>query len=222
MPRKVQITSIRTDGTRLDVPATFEDAEIEHLEQYLASVDALLELKIVQEGVPASFEMRVREGQVDYINSEIPPPEEVAALLHRLRPLILENEPMNYLKTSKLLGRRFEYPNFRDLLDQERELFDSRNNQQLIHITSNDTVINCELTLFDWLNSYEYHRDPKKRAKIDGLHRLLPLEHSMPTFMSLLGDKVQAILQLASLIAVMLGKQDSVQVHRRMPKEGGG
>lgn len=62
--------------------------------------------------------------------------------------------------------------------------------------------------------------DPKERAKIDGLHRLLPLEHSMPTFMSLLGDKVQAILQLASLIAVMLGKQDSVQVQRRMLKQG--
>ncbi|MGZ5452539.1 MAG: hypothetical protein ACXWLN_30940 [Thermoanaerobaculia bacterium] len=215
VPRKVQITSSRADGTREDMPATFEDEEVARLEGYLASVDALQELKIVQKGIPASFELCVRDGEVTYINSEVPPPEEIAALLHRLRPLILENEPMNYLKTSNLLKRRFAYPNFRSLLDEQRELFDSRNNQSIVRITANDTVINCEQTVFDWLNSYEYHRDQKKREKIDSLHPLIPLEHSMPTFMSLLGDKVDAIRYLAALIAVMLGLQESVDVVRR-------
>lgn len=124
---------------------------------------------------------------------------------------------MNYLKTSSLLKRRCEYPNFRSLLDEQRELFDSRNNQRSIRITANDTVINSEQTLFDWLNSYEYHRDQKKRSKIDSLHRLIPLEHSIPTFMNLLGDKVDAIRYLAALIAVMLGRQESVTVERRRP-----
>lgn len=74
MPRKVQITSFRADGTREDMPATFEDEEVARLEGYLGYVDALQELKIVHEGVSASFEMRVRDGQVTCINSEVPPP----------------------------------------------------------------------------------------------------------------------------------------------------
>jgi transcription antitermination factor NusA-like protein len=66
--------------------------------------------------------------------------------------------------------------------------------------------------LFDWLNGYEYHRDAAKREKIASLHRLMPLEHSMPILVGMLGDKVQAITQLAGLIAIILGREQSIQV----------
>jgi hypothetical protein len=116
---------------------------------------------------------------------------------------------------SGLLGKVFKYDYVRQLLKRQRRLFDGRNNQQLARVEANGTIINSEETLTAWLNAYEYHRDPEKRAHINSLHRLVPLEHSIPIFVSLLGDKVQAILQLAGLIAVILGRQQTIEVQRR-------
>lgn len=82
-------------------------------------------------------------------------------------------------------------------------------------MTSTDVVLNSEATIWKWLNAYEYHQDPEKRAHLESLHHVLPLESSIPIFLSLLGDKVQAILQLAALVAVVVGKQASVSVSHR-------
>jgi hypothetical protein len=211
MPQHVQLSVNRGDGSRLDMPAIFGDEEVFLLEAYLECVDRLLELPIAREGVSSSFNMQIRDGRIT-LQSEVPPDDELAALLHRLRPLILNDESTNYAKMSAILGRRFEHEYLRDILKDQRRLFDGRNNQELVRITSNNTVINCEQTLFDWLNGYEYHRDPKKRDKIVSLHRTMPLEHSMPILVGMLGDKVQAIVQLAALIAVTLGREQSIQI----------
>lgn len=212
MSRLVQISVDRADGTHLDMPATFEDGEVTTLNEYLACVDDLLKLQVAKDGVPSTFEMRIEDGQVRYIKSDVPPSDEIAALLHRLRPLILAGEPTSYWRVASLLGEKFEYPYLRQILKEQRRLFDGRDNQEFVRITSNGTLINCERTLFDWLNGYEYHRDQVKRAKIQSLHRLVPLEHSMPVLLDLLADKVQAIVQMASLIAVILGREQSVKI----------
>lgn len=205
---------IASTGARLDMPVTFEDEEIEILESYLECADSLLELEVVKQGVPWSYEMRIEEGRRTYVNVEIPSGTEMSALLHRLRPFILSDEPMSYLNVLAILGRRYDYDNMRQLLRDQRRLFDSRNNQEFAQITSNGVVINSEATLFQWLNAYEYHRDPKKKAHIQSLHRLLPLQESIPIFVGLIADKVQAILQLAGLLAVILGREQSIQVQR--------
>jgi hypothetical protein len=218
MSRNVQL-SVDRPASRLDMPATLEDHEVAQLEAYLDCVEQLLELPVARDGVPCSFKMQVRDGRVTLLESEVPSDDELAALLHRLRPLILSDEPASYHNIAGLLGRRFAHQYLRDLLKEQRRLFDGRNNQDLVRITANETVINCEQTLFDWLNGYEYHRDAAKREKIASLHRLVPLEHSMPILIGMLGDKVQAIAQLAGLIAVVLGREQSIQVvrHARSP-----
>lgn len=213
MPRKVQISVCRPDS-RLDMPATLEDDEVTQLEAYLDCVDRLLTLPVARHGVPSSFEMQVRDDRVTLLQSEVPADHDLAALLHRLRPLILSKEPTSYHKIAGLLGRRFAHRYLHDLLKEQRRLFDSIKKQELVRITANETVINCEQTLFDWLNGYEYHRDVAKREKIASLHRVMPLEHSMPILIGMLADKVQAITQLAALIAVVLGREERIQVVR--------
>jgi hypothetical protein len=217
MARQLQISVDGDGGVSLDMPATLEDEEVALLDLYLENLERLMALKVAREGVPCSFEINVRDSRVHSIRSEIPPDDEVATLLHRLRPFILANEAASYVNVTALLARRFNYSYLRQVLKQQRRLFDGRNNQDLMKITSNGTVINSEQTLFDWLNGYEYHGDRKKRDKIESLHRLMPLEHSIPILMGLLGDKVQAIRQLAGLIAVILGREQSLRIVRHGP-----
>src|SRR5207245_3630815 len=140
----------------------------------------LLDVPLARDGVPCSFEMQIRDGRLSLLKSEVPTDDKLAALLHRLRPLILQTESTSYQQITALLGQRFTHPYVRRLLKTQRELFDGRNNQALMRITSNGTLINSEQTLFDWLNGYEYHHDPAKRERIEALHHVIPLEHSLP------------------------------------------
>lgn len=216
MSLQAELTVLNSDeSTKVKIRAVLSTEDIHILEAFLDCTDRLLEVKTAREGVPCSFEMRVENDQVKYITSESPSDEELAALLHRLRPFILVKELVSYLKVSSRLSKLFNHTYVRNLLKEQRELFDGRSNQRLVRITSNDVLINCEKTLFDWLNGFEYHQDPAKRARIESLHRVMPFEHSKPVLLTLLGNKVQAILELASLIAVILGRQDKVQVKRR-------
>ena len=200
------------------MPATLDDGEVARLESYLECVERLYELKVVREGVPCSFELKVSDGQVASIKSEIPPPDEIATLLHRLRPLILMQEPTSFLNISSLLGKRFDYAYLREVLREQRRQFEGRYYQELGRVTSNGTTVNSDEVLFAWLNGYEYHRDPDKREWIESLHHLIPLEHSMAFFVGLLSEKIDAIIELAKLVAVILGKQQEVQIVRRRAK----
>ncbi len=215
MPRvNLRVTNDQS-GDVLDIPAAFEDREWAALQRYLDNADRLLEVQLAREDVPCELTVSVREGRLSEVKTELPPSEQVAALLHRLRPFILEDEPFSYGKTLTLLGRRFEEPYMRNRMKVQRRLFDGRNSQELATVKSNEVVLNSEATLSKWLNAYEYHQDEDKRAHIESLHHVLPLESSIPIFLSLLGDKVQAILQLASLIAVIMGKEPSVTISHR-------
>jgi len=68
-------------------------------------------------------------------------------------------------------------------------------------------VIDCEATLQQWLNAYEYHKNGNKRREVERLHQLLPLEASRAIFVTMLYDKVDAIHHLHSRVRLMLGKQ---------------
>jgi hypothetical protein len=213
-PVNLRVTNDQS-GTVLDMPATFDDTEWSALQSYLDNADRLLAVQLAREGVPCELSINVSEGHLSNIMTELPSSEQVAALLHRLRPFILQSEPFSYAKTLSLLEKHFHQPYMRSRLKEQRRLFDGRNSQELAIVKSNDIVLNSEATLSKWLNAYEYHQDREKKAHIDSLHRVLPLESSIPIFLSLLGDKVQAILQLASIIAVILGKQASVTMSHR-------
>ena len=77
---------------------------------------------------------------------------------------------------------------------------------------SNDQVMNSEEMLFTWLNAHEYHRDRDKQEFLETLHKILPLEWSRGVFVSLLVDKTKAILTLAALVELALGKRETITV----------
>jgi len=93
----------------------------------------------------------------------------------------------------------------------QREIYNGKRTQSAFQIKSNDTVLNSEKVLNDWLNSYEYHRDKEKRKFIESLHEMFPLEASKVIFLGLLSDKTQAIINVAKFIRVVVGKQESVE-----------
>jgi len=88
--------------------------------------------------------------------------------------------------------------------------------QSMFRIQSNDVVLNSERVLYDWLNSFEYHRDKEKKKFIESLHAMFPLNATKALFIGLLSDKTQAIYSVARLIRVVVGKQESMEGHIKL------
>ena len=221
MPYQLSFSAIGDDGVaKVSIAGILSDNDLRLLELYLEDADRLLRNRTAREGVPASLEIKVEAGQVVRVASEYPDADQLDALLHRLRPFVLQNEPASFDNACGAIVRCLPHPYIRGYVRELRRQYDGTDGQQVVSITSNDVVINCERTLQDWLNGFEYHRDLDKRERIQSLHRLMTLESSMPIFMDLLGQKITAIFRLADLIAVVLGRQNDVKVQRRRRIDG--
>jgi hypothetical protein len=210
MSRSFEIT-MKLEG-RNDVVVRGEFTEHEHrtLLQYLDQYDQLGQSKPLREGFPCEMSVKWKQGSELCVEASLPDNDTLGILLHRLRPFILTKEPASYIAVSGIVGRRVENVHLRQLLGRQRMLYDGRQFQQVVRIASNDMIVNSERVLSDWLNSHEYHRDPDKRKAVEALFARIPGELMRCILISMLVDKVQAIRNVASLVAVLLGRSESL------------
>lgn len=216
MAHRAQLKVINDEtGDVLEFEGTITDDVGSLFEQYLSNLDRLLEVQLARDGVPFRYSFLIHEGQLEVTEYDVPSSHNLSAMLHRLRPFILTKEPASYDRVTGAIKRAVPHEYIRKLLKQERELYDGRRNQALVKLTSNDVLLNSEEVLKDWLNAYEYHQDPGKREKLESLHRLMPLEHTLPFFLGLLGGKLRAIENVACIIQLLSGKRPTLQLERR-------
>jgi hypothetical protein len=195
-----------------EIDYSLSDEDIACLSEFLREVDLLWELPIVQAGVPASYSLEWKNGEVVLLDGSIPPVGEIAAFLHKLRPFILTNEPYSFDRVCGILGKRLNNHFVLRLLKDARELYSGKRMQSRIQIQSQEILLNSEITLMNWLNSHEYHRDKDKAAELDRLHKVFPLESSKAIFVLLLSDKLDALAEAADLVELILGKREHLRV----------
>jgi len=104
------------------------------------------------------------------MNSTTMSPSRPGTLLHPV-PLNRRNRPAL---------RKLENAYFRNLLTEYHQLYSGKKSK--VQIKSNETLLNSEDTLLDWLNSYEFHRNEDKRKFIESLHQMLPMDVSKVIF----------------------------------------
>jgi hypothetical protein len=180
------------------------DQDWEILEGYLDDFDRLAASR-----VGAGIQVKTKftfDAQGGFAWSrEMPPDDDVALFLHRLRPFLLKDERSNFNRVCNVLGRCIVHPGFAALLRRQRDEFAGRVFQSQIQFLSNDTLVNSEQVLQDWLNAYEYHRDPERRDQLAKIHHdRLPLEATRPLFVSMLIDKARAVAAVAAVIRLIV------------------
>lgn len=219
MPYEYDLTlTINDTGETVSQKGSFEADDWNTLNEYLEYADDLLKTKFVQDGMPAALNIKWNQDSGMVVSTKLPNWDEVSAFLHKLRPFILEKESTYFYKICNILTRELTHPYFRNIVDQQRDFFSGKRVQSIYKISSNDTVLNSEKVLYDWLNSYEYHRDKEKRKFIDSLHEMFPLDGSKVLFLSLLTDKTKAINNIAVLVRLVVGKQTSFECQVKLPR----
>jgi len=216
MPQISFTVTQRASGKKAVVKADFSEEELGRLNAFCEYVRDVLSIKLVQAGIQCSIDLDYREGVGTTISTDLPPEEEIMALLHRLRPLILNDELASFNAVCGIIGRQIDEPLVREALKYQRRVYDGRRMQEQLVVTStNDElqrIINSEQVLFGWLNAFEYHRDERKRAEIEKLHQLIPLDHSKAIFLMLISDKIRAITAVADLAELIIGKRETTVV----------
>ena len=150
-----------------------------------------------------------------------PSDEEIAALLHRLRPFILHREPFSFNTVTSVMKRRLVHPAIRAVFDEERKRYEGIVWQKELRISSGATVINSDEVFTNWLNALEYHRDDERLPTMEAL-----LESSVPgliywVMLKMLFEKVQAIANVAEVARVVTGLQPTVQFNGCTLQNGG-
>lgn len=198
--------SVRVNQSAREVlHVELSDQDHDTLRQFLRAFDRLADSRL---GIGMSVKARIgwdhREGFSS--SAELPPAEDIAALLHLLRPFLLQREPTSFTKVCGVLGRGLPHVGMRALLRQQQQEFHGRTFQSQIEFRANDVVLNSERILMLWLNAFEYHQDPDKQLELAKLHELLPLDATRPLFVSMLIDKSRALGEVAKIVRIVLGQ----------------
>jgi hypothetical protein len=191
----------------------WEDGQWETLEAYLLYADELYACKLAREGVPVSLNVSYTQETGTCFRAELPDWDDVAVLLHRLRPFVLSEEHASFERTSSLLSRHLPHPLLRQSIKQHRAAYTGQAMQaRFVRIAIGDTILNSEQVLKKWLNAYEYHHDQDKRKELESLLGWLPQDFSRAIFVMLLGEKVNAVLALGNFVSVVLGRQKELKL----------
>jgi hypothetical protein len=207
---EIQLTEKKT-GTQTIVSAEFPPEEVQAFEAYYRYEEDLSTVKFLKDGASVALNVNYLDGIGTSFTAQLPPEEDIIVLLHKLRPLILNDEHGSYNKITGFIGRRFTDANVRSFLRHQRELYDGRSMQRNFQVQAGGIVINSENVLQDWLNAFEYHRDQDKRKALETLHTLLPLPASRALFLMLLSDKASAIFNIGYFIGTLLGKTATLE-----------
>lgn len=206
MPYTIR-TSIQVRGELRVLTGTFDDDEHTTLDAYCGYALQLQATKLVRDGGPGQLSMDFKQGVGWSYKANLPPDDEIIALLHRIRPFILKDEPTNFYRICSLISRIVQDSDMRLMIKRLKKHYSGKSFQSMATFAANGTILNSEETLLMWLNAHEYHKDRDKQFELDKLHQLMPLEASRAIFIMMIYSKVQSIFALAGVIETLLGRQ---------------
>lgn len=198
----------------LSISGEIPDEDWDRLITYADEVVQLENARPLQQDIRAriTFKWDARTRKLCY-EGTLPDDDDVAAILHRLRPFVLQNESANFYRTANILSRYLDHADARAMIKTQHDLYSGKDFQQQLKIDwksqSLQAVVNSDETLTKWLNAYEYHRDRPKQQEIEEFHKLLPHGAPRAIFISMLLDKIKAIINVAIIIRT-LERSDAV------------
>ena len=198
--------SCRDRSTRAEVSTRVEipDDDWVTLIAFADGADELRNSQVFQAGLRVQLKIKWNATTGLAFEGILPPNDVIAALLHRVRPFVLQKEATSFFRVRNILAKHMVHPELRRMLDFQRDLFSGKDFQEQLRIESATPilkgVVNSGESFQKWLNAFEYHHDPQKRAEIEQLCGILTFDAARAVFVSMLLDKLKSILFLATII----------------------
>jgi hypothetical protein len=212
MPRDVSLKIRLSDGSpEVSLKGTLPDEDVASLEAFIRYTDELDAVRLVKSGFQFSYRVQMDETKTVF-SAQHPQEDEVMAVLHRLRPLVLSKEHASFDRVSGILGRTFKDARFHSVLKQIRVTYDCAEPDSPRFI-SNDVALNSRELLFVWLNAHEYHRDLDKQASLEKILGHAPDVFVRQALLMAINGLILGIRALAGLAETVLGRRNTFSAH---------
>jgi hypothetical protein len=203
MAKHFHVATSSKSGDAGEFEGDIPDEEWARLVRFAQCADRLASTGMVRDGCHVSVTLNadIREGIK--VEGAAPLDDDLAAFLHRMRPFVLQDEATYFFKACNILAKYVAEPLFRRLLGRLRDLFSGEDFLAQIQIGVNNTLINTDEMLKNWLNADEYHGDEDKRRELEQLRKVFPEQGSRALFASMMMDKAKAVLEVARIVRAM-------------------
>lgn len=191
----------RRTGEVVECACTFDGEEWALLLRYSELVDRLRATHLLSTPGRIGFSLGFNEEGPFFRTDGAPTNDQVSALLHLMRPFILQ-EATTFKRIKNLLAMNLVDDVFRRYIERQHEIFMGARSMGGVKIVSNDVLVNSERVLHQWLNAEEFHFDDDKHAILESLRdqEFLPKEFTRAVFIDMMLDKARAVVELAHLI----------------------
>lgn len=190
------------------------DKDWDLLKRFNERAIELFQTRFVQSGMPSNLNIKMEPGTLSF-STQLPDPDDLAAFLHRLRPFFLGTEETNFDKICDLIKTRLDNQFITSMISEQQATYHGERLRSMFTIrlirqdtatpASDEFIVNSDELLKKWLYSSEYHFDNNKRELIESFETIMPLEAQKSVFIQLLGEKMEAISLVASIVRVILG-----------------
>jgi hypothetical protein len=162
----------------------------------------LAECRIAETQDQLNLSVSWDKGEPVVFDAELPPEDDIAAFLLRMRPFILDKEPTNFHRVRNILARYLSLPSVRSLLDALKDRYEGKRIPMRIEVgslagtlslTSNDAIDK-------WLNAFEYHQDLEKQMELRAMYEVFPETSARVLFLYAMLERAAAIGKLGALI----------------------
>lgn len=213
------IRLLTDDGSRVEaISYEIPDDEWQRLQRFHGEVERLRSTKFVQNSRGGQIAIKWEAGSHLKSNANPVDTDEAGAMLLKLRPFVLNDEECYFHRVKKLLKRRLEHDAFRRCLDLLNDRFTLKALQRRVDLSFSGRKMLSVDTVMDWLNSYEYHRNPDKKELVQSdLGFLADDQDGLPVVLFALVEMVQAILDLDGLVETLIQVESGSRSEVRYP-----
>ena len=191
--------SLRLRGEELppvEASGVFPPEAHDRLREFVRLVGRVRVSALLLRGMPGLSRVRFDTTSGLTLTSEDYTDAELFELLHVLRPVILEEEPFSFHRTSSMLGRYIDSQDVRDYLKLQTRVFRHGEMNLYMRLSVNNQPLFDESLLRLWLNGTQYHSDAEKAAAWGQLEASLSESGSRALVISQLRGKVLALFNV--------------------------
>jgi hypothetical protein len=203
----VTLISPRT-GKPEQLSGSIPDDEWNLLTRFLAYSYRLAECRMAESQAQLKFGVKAEIGQPTTFEVVLPPEDDIAAFLHRMRPFVLEKEATYFPKVRNIVARYLTLPSVRQHLDLLKDRYAGK--ALGFTITFGSLSLTGGEAIDKWLNAFEYHQDEDKQTQLRAMYATFPEPAARALFLTAMLARASAVGKLGALIDAIT-KRDGVE-----------
>lgn len=161
------------------------------VEEFLKLAEALFNTQAMNMGM--SYRLHWKEGVGFEFSGELPPDDDLAIVLHRMRPFILQKESTYLPKVIGVLSRYIDHAGFREMTKGIIDEFMGKSFQRQMKVDVGGVTLNTDKMVNNWLNACEYHHAEDAKQELERFKAVLPEQWQRAVFISMLIDKAREV-----------------------------